>query len=854
MLNKDENLLAILGPTNTGKTFLAFEKLFFYSSGIFGFPLRLLARENYDKAIKKIGIENVALVTGEEKIVPKGAKYFFCTVESMPLDISVECIIIDEIQLAADHERGHVFTDRILNARGSVETIFLGSLTIKNILKKLFPSIKIETLERFSTLLFKNKKNITKLQPRSAIIAFNVNKVYEIAEILKQHKGGTAVVLGSLSPRTRNAQVEIYENKKVDYLVATDAIGMGLNLNIDHVSFSSIYKFDGKYNRNLLPEELAQIAGRAGRYKNNGTFGFAKDVGDIDPKIIQAIEDHNFNDIKKIYWRNSKINFSSTDSVINSLKEYPIKDFFLHKKNAEDEINFTILSKDKDIIKFLNSEISTRLLWDVCRIPDFQKIMDDTYIDLLKKIFLILIKNDLKIPENWLNDKIRRLDNYAGGIDELTSKIANIRTWTYISNQSDWLENKEYWKKKTRYIEDTLSDSLHETLTNRFVDISASYFYDQKNKGEEPKIEIDNNKSIKLNGQNYGYINGFNLKLTSISNSNSLFSIKNVKKTVRLMLKEKYINFISAPDDSINLGKSVELNLNDKVNIFWGDESIGFLKKGRNIFSPEVETINSDLLDSENKKIINNKLQKWIDQKISTSLKPIKDDLEQTTSSNVRKITFNLFNSLGTMEIKEYQDEIKNLTQEERLSVSKLGIRLGAKYLFMPNLLKKNAIELNALLWKVFYESDIPNKYPLPSDGRVSFFCKIKIPKTYWNAIGYILVKNFALRVDVFEKVFFLARQKIKFGPFIESSDLMNPMGCNAEDLSNILYYCGFDNFSLGNQKKLFFIIQKKSSKYEFKIKTNKKKKKKKITKILPKTKKIKSDPNSPFAVLQKLL
>ena len=856
ILNSKEKISvsAILGPTNTGKTYQAFEKFLSYNSGIFGFPLRLLARENYDKAIKRIDINKVALVTGEEKIIPKTAKYFFCTVESMPLDIAVECIIIDEVQLAADYERGHIFTDRILNARGSIETIFLGSLTIKNILKKIFPTIRIENLKRFSKLSFSNKKNFSKLQPRSALIAFNVNKVYEIAEALRQLKGGTAVVLGSLSPRTRNAQVEVYENKQVDYLVATDAIGMGLNLNINHVSFSSIHKFDGRYNRNLFSDELGQIAGRAGRYKNDGTFGFSRDVGSIDQKIIQSIEEHNFNDVNKIYWRNSKIDFTSVNSVINSLKEYPIKDYFIHKKNAEDEINFKFLSRDKEIISYLCNETSTKLLWDVCRIPDFQKIMNDSYLDLLKKIFLILINNDLKIPESWLNDKIERLDRFSGGIDELTSKIANIRTWTYISNQSNWLENNEFWKDKTRNIEDTLSDKLHESLTNRFVDFSALYFFGIKNEGEEPKIEIDNNKSIKLNGQNYGYINGFNLKLTGISNSNSLFSIKNVKKTIRSMIKEKFINFIEAPNDSINLGNINDFNLNEKVNIYWGDESIGFLKKGRNIFSPIAETINSELLDNENKKLVTDKLQKWIDDKILTLLKPLKDDLGESISSNVRKISFNLFDSLGTMEVSNFQNEIKNLKPEEKLSISKLGIRIGAKYFFMPNFLKKNAMEINSFLWKIFFEPDISEKYPLPKDGRVSFFCETKMPLSYWNAIGYIFIKNFALRVDVFERVFFLARQKIKFGPFIESSDLMNPMGCNSDDLSNILYYCGFDNIALGNQKKLFFLIQKKSSKLKSKNTKNKKKKDQKITKILPKEKKIKSDPNSPFAVLQKLL
>ena len=411
MTRNHYNLLAILGPTNTGKTYLAFDRLTSYKSGIFGFPLRLLARENFDKAIKKIGADKVALITGEEKIIPKDPKYFFCTVESMPLNIEVECVAIDEIQLASDYERGHIFTERMLNSRGTFETIFLGSMTIESILLKLFPKIKIEKRERFSNLSFLPKHNISKITPRSAIIAFNINKVYEIAETLRIHKGGAAVVLGSLSPRTRNAQVEVYEDKKVDYLVATDAIGMGLNLNINHISFSALQKFDGRYTRDLSPSEIGQIAGRAGRYQKNGTFGYLKNAGNLDPIIIKSIEDHQFENIHKIYWRNSNIDFSSVNSVINSFKKFPVKNFFIHKKNAEDEINFRLLSRDLEIASYLNSEAEIKLLWDICRIPDFQKIFNDSYIKFLKNLFLNLIKNNLEIPDTWLQNKILHLDN-----------------------------------------------------------------------------------------------------------------------------------------------------------------------------------------------------------------------------------------------------------------------------------------------------------------------------------------------------------------------------------------------------------------------------------------------------------
>ena len=475
MTEFDGNLTAILGPTNTGKTYLAFDRLMAYKSGIFGFPLRLLARENYDKAVKRIGLNNVALITGEEKFIPKEAKYFFCTVESIPKNLNVECVVIDEIQLASDYERGHIFTEHLFNTRGEFETILLGSLTIKSLLIKMFPRIKIESRERLSRLSFVSNKNFSKLKPRSAIIAFNINNIYEIAENLRFHRGGAAVVLGSLSPRTRNAQVEIYEEKKVDYLVATDAIGMGLNLNINHVAFSSIEKFDGRFKRSLHPNELGQIAGRAGRFENNGTFSLLKNAGELDIKTIHNIEDSNFERINKIYWRNSSLDFSNIENFLSSLKIFPIHNYLIHKKNAVDELNFRNLIDDTAINKLLINTDRIKLLWDVCRIPDFQKLFNDTYLQFLKTIFLLLVKNE-KIPKPWLEKNILSLQKFNGGIEELFLKISQIRTWTYISNHQNWVDNEKYWQEITQEIENSLSDNLHEGLTNRFVDIAYELF------------------------------------------------------------------------------------------------------------------------------------------------------------------------------------------------------------------------------------------------------------------------------------------------------------------------------------------------------------------------------------------
>ena len=849
MSNKDENLLAILGPTNTGKTYTAFEKLFSYSSGIFGFPLRLLARENYDKAVKRIGINKVALITGEEKILPKEARYFFCTVESMPNNLSVDCVIIDEIQLAADYERGHVFTDRILNLKGNFQTIFLGSLTIESILKKIYPNIIIEKKKRFSQLKFLKKLNFSKLEARSAIIAFNINKVYEIAENIRTHKGGTAVVLGSLSPRTRNAQVEVYENKNVDYLVATDAIGMGLNLNINHVSFSALEKFDGRFNRNLSPNELGQIAGRAGRYKHDGSFSYTKEAGNLDPLIIHQIETHNFDNIQKIYWRNSDLDFSSIESLLYSLKKFPIHNYFIHKKNGLDEMNFRNLINDNEVRKLLLTKKNIKLLWDVCQIPDFEKLFNDNYLLLLKNIYLTLINNNYNIPEEWINKKVSRINNFDGGIPELTIKISQIRTWTYISNNHEWVKNIIYWKEKTQKIENELSDQLHNRLTKKFIDYSSKFFIGRQTIENNQDILIKNSDEVFLDNDKYGIIKGFDLIEEKKIFSQSLFSISNIKKSVRNMINEKVENFLNAPLDSINLGDVSNSKINEDAFIFWGEEAVGKLRKGKTIYTPTIDALNSEYLSSENKLLISAKLQKWFDNEIKQTLHPLNINLEDDLNSEIRAMAYNCIENFGNYPIDRFKDILKNITQESKLQLSKLGIRIGAKYFFTPNLLKKKPLEFCAILWKTFYKSNIDDFLPLPKDGRVSFTSKIKMPDTYWQSIGYINIKNFSFRIDVFEKIFYLARQKIKKGPFLETSDLMNPIGCNSDQLKDIMVFCGYNFLTISDKKNLFFHNNNKKDLKKIVTKNKSKKIDKKMTKN-----KILRDPNSPFAVLEKLL
>ncbi|MBI29009.1 MAG: hypothetical protein CFH21_00248 [Alphaproteobacteria bacterium MarineAlpha5_Bin11] len=838
--NLDINLKAILGPTNTGKTHLAFERMLSFQSGVFGFPLRLLARENYDKALQRVGENFVALITGEEKIVPKSAKYFFCTVESMPQEKDFEFVAIDEVQLAADFERGYIFTNSMLKIRGFYETIFIGSLVIGNILKELFPKISIESRNRFSKLSFLKKKSISKLKPKTAIIAFNVNDVYSIAESIRSQKGGAAVVLGALSPRTRNSQVEMFENEEVQYLVATDAIGMGLNLNIDHVAFSSLKKFDGKLLRNLNLNEIGQIAGRAGRYKNDGTFGVTGNAYDLDPLSVDIIENHKYENLKKIYWRNSDIDFQTLRSVFNSLNKNPEKDIFIKKKNAEDEIKFKILSKDKNIIRFLNSPKNIQLLWNVCQIPDFQKLLTESHSDFLKKFFLHLMNNDYLLPELWIKENIQRLDNINGDIDTLSKRIAHVRTWTFISNHPDWIKNNEYWQEITRNIEDKLSDELHNKLKSKFVEEQSAYFVDKSFIDGISGNHIRENSQIMDKSSKVDYLNNFKLLLDQYKNNNkSVSSFNETKKTIFKMIPERVSNLLKAPDDAFNLGDISKMHMGEQINIYWGGEAVAYLEKGKNVFSPNVNILNSDLLEHNDRQKIKKRLQDYIENKIGTILNPINRDTNFISESSVvRSVAYNLFHDLGCSKKSKFLSQISKLSDSERKELSNLGVRTGIEYFYIPNFMKKNSIELKAFLWKIYHSFSKEYQFPLPKDGRVYFDIKDNLgdlPLHYWNSIGYLKIRKIAVRVDIFERLSFLVRQKNKLGPFSASPELMNLLGCTIEKLQDILLFLNYESITMGNERILFVQKRDKSAS----IKNNKG------------SKKIKNISNeSPFAVL----
>ena len=579
---KDQNplIMAILGPTNTGKTYLAVERMLGHQSGMIGFPLRLLARENYDRVVKLVGKTRVALITGEEKIIPKAPRYFFCTVESMPISRLVDFMAIDEIQLCADPERGHVFTDRLLNARGQLETMFLGALSIKSVLKLLIPKIKFTERPRFSKLSYNGIKKLNRIAKRSAVVAFSANDVYSIAEKIRSNSGGTAVVLGALSPRTRNLQVEMYQSGEVDYLVATDAIGMGLNMDIDHVAFSSLQKFDGIRLRSLRADEIGQIAGRAGRHLHDGSFGTLNETSALAPETIEAIENHLFKRISSIWWRNKDLEFKSVKSLLKSLDSSPPSPVLRKIRQTEDHTVLRQLSSDPEILRLASNPDLVRVLWDVCQIPDYRKTMLDAHVRLLARIYCYLASSDILLPTDWVAKQLVHLERVDGDIDTLMARIAHTRTWTFISHRADWLEDAPHWQQRARAIEDSLSDALHDRLTKRFVDRRNLVLVRSRNK-DQLNAEIDEDNSVFVEGTYLG-------KLTGLKFIPDLSASMEDRRLMTNAAQKFLQQEIQRRVQEIEKAENAEFVLNNDGNFFWNDSKIGRLIKGNTILFPKV--------------------------------------------------------------------------------------------------------------------------------------------------------------------------------------------------------------------------------------------------------------------------
>jgi len=813
-------ITAVLGPTNTGKTHLAIETMLSFDSGMIGFPLRLLAREVYDKVIEKTGPDKVALVTGEEKIIPSNAKYFLCTVESMPIDKYLDFVGVDEIQMCSDHERGHIFTDRLLNLRGNKLTMFMGSNTIKNIISKLDDDIEFINRNRLSKLSYAGHKKISRIQRKTAIIAFSAEEVYAIAELIRRQKGGAAIVMGSLSPKTRNAQVQLYQSGDVDFLVATDAIGMGINMDLDHVYFSNLRKFDGKKLRKLNLSEIGQIAGRAGRYLNDGNFGITGECKGVSPEDINLLENHKFEEIQYLFWRNSSLNFNNSSVLIKSLDEKPNKNWLRKIHECEDEKAFKYFLRDKNLenIKFDQEKLS--LLWECCQIPDFVKKTYGNHYEVIGTVFEYLNSKKGKITDDYMRIQLMKLDKLEGNVDSLSNRIANVRTWSYVSNKNNWVENQNYWIEKTKLLEDKLSDRLHEELTKTFIDKRASVLARGLKQDMEFNTKILENNEVMIDDQFIGKINGLKLEL-DLKKGALETDIKSLKKAARQTIGpelEKRIQII------IDTGL---IELKNDFKIYWNKFAIGKLTSGKDYLNPNFELIVDDILEQDQKQKLSSYIERWIKNKINTVLKSLVDlkDLREKNSS-IKALSYQLYENNGVLKRDQVSEYLKKLGQSERKVLRDLGVKFGRYHVFLYRLIKPEAVSLRTLLWKNFHQKHFNLK---PPTFGLNFLNNRNINnKNFMLLCGFEKFDSFFVRIDILERLFMKiinSEKEIKIIP-----EMLNLLGCNKEDFIKLL-------------KNMGYIIIEKGNDTLFKYKP--KKEKKTFSKKIQK--------ESPFEVLKKL-
>ncbi len=774
---------AVLGPTNTGKTHLAIERMLGHQSGMIGLPLRLLAREIYDRVAAQAGVNQVALITGEEKRVPPRPRYFVCTVEAMPLDRPVAFLAVDEIQLASDDERGHVFTNRLLHARGLDETMFLGAETIRPLLRKLVPGISFIKRPRFSTLSHVGTAKLTRLPPRSAVVAFSAADVYSLAEALRRQRGGAAVVMGALSPRTRNAQVALYQAGEVDYLVATDAIGMGLNMDVDHVAFAALRKFDGRGPRDLRPAELAQIAGRAGRHMNDGSFGTTAGVGVIAPEIVEAIEDHRFAALKTINWRNSKLEFKSLTGLIAGL-DAPAPSLGLSRAHdADDLLALKTLAGTDEVAALATTPDAIHLLWEVCRIPDYQKIMADAHARLLSRVYLYLMQGDGRLPSDWVARMVTRLDRVDGDIDTLVARISHIRTWTYISHRAGWVEDGGGWQERTRDIEDRLSDALHDRLTQRFVDRRAALLTRRMANDDDLLALVEKDGAVVVEGHFIGRLEGFRFVADSAS---APFESKALWNAARRALKGE----IAQRADTLgNEGNGV-FAINNDLALTWRGAPVARLTAGPTPITLRVEPLSSEFLAGPALDRVRRRLEAWLDHYLQRRIAPLRALTEAALSGAARGLAFQLVEGLGTVGRRGARREIKALTASERTALGKLGVHIGREAVFVPALLKPRARVARILLWAVHTsQRRLPDG---PPDDPVSVAVTTDMPRDFYSAIGYRVFEGMALRVDAVERVAARAFRLGEAGSFVPGPDLLTLAGCAGEAMAPVLTALGF--------------------------------------------------------------
>lgn len=803
---------AVLGPTNTGKTHLAVERMLAHGSGMIGLPLRLLAREIYDRVRVRVGDQAVALVTGEEKIVPANPRYWVATVEAMPPDIEVPFLAIDECQLCADFERGHIFTDRVLHRRGLEETMLLGAATMRPILEALIPKIVFVSRPRFSKLAYAGVKKLSRLPRRSAIVAFSADMVYTIAELIRRHNGGAAVVMGALSPRTRNAQVALYQSGDVDYIVATDAIGMGLNMNVDHVAFGATRKFDGFQNRNLNPSELGQIAGRAGRYMNDGTFGCTVDVEGFDQETVDRLENHNFDNIRMLQWRNTDLDFQSLDRLRRSLSALPTQQGLTRAQAGADVEALEMVSRDAAVHDLAISRERVELLWSACQIPDYRNISPAEHAHLVSRIFQDLASRAGHIDEDWFARQLAFCENAEGDLDTLSNRISHVRTWTFVANRSNWLKAPHFWQARAREIEEKLSDALHERLTQRFIDRRTSVLMRRLSLKEELMSTVEQDGAIHVEGQYVGRIKGFNFVPDGESESPE-------SRTLRAAAMQSVAQELQGRANAAATCADTDLNLTRDGNIIWNHDMIGQLEPGDDVLHPRATVIASDLLQSHSREDLRARLQKFVDRHIDNVVGPLRKIQEAEGLQGMsRGIAFRIVETLGVLPRELVADDVKSLAQEERAALRNLGLRFGAFHIFTPLLLKPAATDLRLLLWALQLKKDgklqLADLPKPPGQGLTSTAFDRSTPVGFYGVCGYRICGSRVVRIDMLERLADLIRDRVFWKPrfpdeprpagsiegggFTVVPDMMSLVGCSGEEFQGIL-------------KSLNFRVQKKS-------------------------------------------
>ena len=805
MESTKKRITAVLGPTNTGKTHLAVETMLGYKSGIMGFPLRLLAREIFDKCVKKVGKEKVALITGEEKIIPKSPKYYICTAESMPQDIFVDFVGIDEIQMCTDHERGHIFTERLLNSRGEKLTMFLGSHTMKHLITSLDDSVEFVDRERYSKLTYSGYKKISRLNPKTALIAFSIDEVDAIAELVRRQKGGAAVIMGSLSPKTRNSQVELYQSGDANFLVATDAIGMGINMDINNISFSNLKKFDGKKTRRLNLTEISQIAGRAGRHINDGNFGITGQCENLSADEIEKLEKHYLNKINMIYWRNSDLNFDNLNKLNKSLEKKPISDFFKRISDCEDEKVLKLLTKGNDKIKISDTKEIIKTLWECCQIPDFSKKAYGSHVNVVKKVFEFLTSKTGKVSNDYMKTQLKYLDIYEGNIDTLSNRISNVRTWSYVANKKNWADNPDYWIERTKYIEDKLSDKLHEELTKSFVDKRISILSRSLKQDIILGTEIKNENEVIIDGQYIGQLKGLKLELDLKSGSLKT-DIKSLKKAARQGIAPELMRRVN------HIVKNDTLRLDDDHKVYWKDNPIAFITPGKNYLNPKLELLIDDAIDLESKEKLKIYLNKKLNSLITTELNDLFKLSESKFKNNyVRALCYQLFENNGVIKREAVDQTLKKISKEDRVSLRKAGVKIGRYNVFLPKMLKPDAVNLRVKLWKLYYPKD--NKNVVPKFGLNFLKDEVESNKKFLLICGFENFNKFYIRVDILERLFLKIIENTKDRIFKVDSDMINLIGCSKENFYKLLKLMHYLPKKASDSKGEFFTYAPKHNK-----------------------------------------